>query len=103
MSGSLQETFDKDRRLAILNLLAEQHRYSLSVGLLTKALNVIRHRVYRDVVEADVMLLEQHRLVTREVLSDGPDGVTDVTLTKLGLDVTQGRPHPVVGRPLPKD
>lgn len=103
MTESLAETFAKDRRLVILRLLAEQDDYSLSVPLITKAAAQLRHRVYPDIVEADIVLLEQHSLVKREELEVGAGKMTIATLTKLGRDVACGRPHPMVARPSPKD
>ncbi|MBB5046778.1 Fe2+ or Zn2+ uptake regulation protein [Rhodopseudomonas rhenobacensis] len=103
MTDSLAETFDKDRRLVILRLLAEQDDYSLSAPLITKAAQQLRHRVYPDVVEADLVLLEQHRLLKREELEVGGSKMTIATLTKFGRDVACGRPHPMVARPSPKD
>lgn len=99
---TLAEAFDRDRRLVILRLLAAQDGYSLSASMLVKAVRELRHHVYADVLEADLMLLDQHRLVTREVIEVGGSKLTMATLTKLGLDVSQGRPHPVVDRPSPK-
>lgn len=103
MTESLNETFDKDRRLVLLRLLNEQDDYSLSAPLLTKAAQQLRHRVYPDVIEADLVMLDQHRLIKREELAMGDAKMTIATLTKLGRDVAEGRPHPLVARPSPKD
>ncbi|KPF98818.1 hypothetical protein IP86_10860 [Rhodopseudomonas sp. AAP120] len=103
MSDTLTEVFDKDRRLVLLRLLAEQDNYELSAPLLTKAAQELRHRVYPDVVEADIVLLDQHRLVKRSEIELSGRKMTIATLTKLGRDVANGRPHPMVARPSPKD
>ncbi len=100
---SLADTFDKDRRLVILLLLLKQDDYSLSAPLLTKAVQQLRHRVYPDVIEADLVLLEQHRLVKRETIDVDSGQMSIATLTRLGRDVAEGRPHPMVARPSPKD
>jgi hypothetical protein len=102
MTETLAEAFDRDRRLVILRLLAAQDGYSLSASMLVKAVRELRHRVYADVIESDLVLLEQHRLLTRETLELDGSKLTFATLTKLGLDVAQGRPHPFVDRPSPK-
>lgn len=103
MSDSLSEVFDKDRRLVLLRLLAEQDDYELSAPLLTKAAQELRHRVYPDVVEADLVLLDQHRLIKLSELEVGGRKMTIAALTRLGRDVANGRPHPMVARPSPKD
>lgn len=103
MTESLAESFAKDRRLVILRLLSEQDNYSLSAPLITSAATQLRHCVYPDIVEADIVLLDQHGLVKREELEVGGKKLTIATLTKLGRDVAGGRPHPMVARPSPKD
>lgn len=99
---SLAETFAKDRRLVILRLLAEQDQRSLSANLLTKAVQALRHSVYADTIAADLVMLQQHGLVVLDEERHGTSTITFATLTKLGLDVANGRAHPMVDQPSPK-
>ena len=99
---SLNDVLAKDRRLALLRFLSEADGYALNASVLTTALSSVAHRVYRDTVEADLTLLEQHQLVTLEPLSLPSGRLLVATLTALGHDVAQGRPHPMVARPAPK-
>lgn len=99
---SLAETFAKDRRLVILRLLSEQDQHSLSASMLTKAVQQLRHSVYDDTIAADLVMLEQHALVVRDEERHGTKTLVFATLTKLGRDVAQGRPHPLVDQPSPK-
>lgn len=100
--SSLAEDFAKDRRLVILRLLSEVDGYSLSASMLTKAVSRLRHAVYDDTIAADLVFLEQHGLVSREEEKVGLKALVFATLTRLGLDVANGRPHPMVDRPSPK-
>jgi DNA-binding HxlR family transcriptional regulator len=99
---SLAETFAKDRRLVILRLLSEQDQRSLSGSMITKAVQQMRHSVYADTIAADLVMLEQHGLITREEERYNGSSLVFATLTKLGLDVANGRPHPIVDQPSPK-
>lgn len=102
--STLRDTFDKDRRLALLRLLNEQHSYSANASVLRTALQQLRHGVYDDTVEADLLLLDQHGLITREEIAVGAGKKLAIaTLTRLGRDVAAGRPHPVVARPSPEE
>lgn len=98
----LAETFAKDRRLVILRLLAEQDQRSLSANMLTKAVQALRHSVYADTIAADLVMLEQHGLVVRDEERHGSNTLVFATLTRLGLEVANGRPHPIVDQPSPK-
>jgi len=100
--SNLVDVMAKDRRLAILRFLSEAAGYSLNASVLTTAVSTVAHRVFRDTIEADLMLLEQHQLVTIERFNMPSGDVIVATLTGLGLDVTLGRPHPVVARPSPR-
>lgn len=100
--SSLAETFARDRRLVILRLLAEQDQHALSASMLTKAVQQLRHSVYDDTIAADLVMLEQHGLVVRDEERHGAKTLIFATLTKLGRDVAQGRPHPLVDQPSPK-
>lgn len=96
---SLADVFAKDRRLVILRLLSEQDQKSLSATMLTKAVAALRHSVYDDTIAADLMMLEQHGLVTREIETLNGKPLTFATLTRLGGEVARGRPHPIVDQP----
>ena len=99
---SLAETFARDRRLVILRLLSEQDGYALSANMLTKAVRQMRHSVYDDTIAADLVMLEQHALIQRDEERHGSKTIVVATLTRLGLDVANGRPHPIVDQPSPK-
>ena len=102
--SSLSETLAKDRRLVILRLLSEAggSNYSLSASMLTKAVSRMRHAVYDDTIAADLVLLEQHALLTREEEPHNGKTLVFATLTRFGLEVANGRPHPMVDQPSPK-
>lgn len=102
--SSLAEDFAKDRRLVILRLLSEVpgSGYSLSASMLTKAVRAMRHGVYDDTIASDLMMLEQHGLVRREEEPLNGKIMVFATLTRLGQDVANGRPHPMVDQPSPK-
>ena len=100
----LSALIDRDRRLALLRFLRDQDDgHCLSLSLMTLALGQIMRRVYRDTVEADFVLLEQHGLLSieRHPLPDGEMVVA--TATQLGLDVANGRPHPQFPARRPKE
>ena len=99
---SLAETLAKDRRLVILRLLSEVPGYALSASMLTKAVRSMRHAVYDDTIAADLVMLEQHGLVTREEEPHNGKTLVFATLTRFGLEVANGRPHPMVDQPSPK-
>ncbi len=100
--SSLAEDFAKDRRLVILRLLSEVPNYSLSASMLTKAVRSMRHAVYDDTIAADLVMLEQHGLLTREEEPHNGKTLVFATLTRFGLEVANGRPHPMVDQPSPK-
>ena len=104
--SSLAETFARDRRLVILRLLSEQDGYALSANMLTKAVRQLRHSVYDDTIAADLVMLAQHALIQRDEVRhedrNGSKTIVVATLTRLGLDVANGRPHPMVDQPSPK-
>jgi len=100
--SSLAETLAKDRRLVILRLLSEVPNYSLSASMLTKAVRAMRHAVYDDTIAADLVMLEQHGLLTREEEPLNGKTLVFATLTRFGLEVANGRPHPMVDQPSPK-
>ena len=55
-----------------------------------------------DTIAADLVMLEQHALVRREEEPHNGKIIVFATLTRLGLDVANGRPHPLVDQPSPK-
>lgn len=99
---TLAEAMAKDRRLAILRFLSEASGYSLNASVIRTAVSAVAHHVFKDTIEADLMLLEQHQLVTLERTKMSSGDIIIATLTGDGLDVTLGRPHPVVARPSPR-
>lgn len=100
--SSLADTLARDRRLLILKLLSEVEGYTLSADMLTRAMKQMRHSVYDDAVAADLVMLAQHGLIQREETRHGAKTIVEATLTRLGLDVANGRPHPIVDQPSPK-
>ena len=94
----LQRKFAEDRRLVILRFLAEEPDYRMNTSLMCDALDVIGHRVSRDVVATDAAWLQDNGLVTMETLGH----VTLLKLTERGADVAAGRATvPGVKRPSP--
>jgi len=63
---------------------------------MTLALQQIMDRVYRDTVEADFVHLEQHGLLTLERHKLPSGELIVAKSTQRGLDVANGRPHPMV-------
>jgi hypothetical protein len=103
MAPKLSELMAMDRRLLILRFLSEADGYALNTSLIAAAVREMGHNQGRDIIDADVVLLEQHGLLAVERI-DVPSGVVMVAeLTRLGLDVSRGRPHPLVRRPGPEN
>ena len=100
---SLQQLLDEDRRLVVLQCLSEANDYALNESLIERMLNTFRVGIVgRDIVRGHLTWLAQNGLVTIEHLDKAPAAVLWVgKLTKLGLEVAQGRPWPGVARPNP--
>lgn len=89
---------EEDRRLQILQLLAESPGYNVNQFLLLSALDTFGHTVSMDRLKADLAWLAEQGLVVVGELGD----VQIPKLTDRGLDVAQGRAaHPGVKRPRP--
>lgn len=93
---SLDDTLAKDRRRLILECLAAADGLSLAAGVLETMVTDARKRAWRDVVQADIVLLAQHRLVSVEELPSAAGPQREVTLTGRGRDVAYGRAHPLI-------
>lgn len=89
----------KDRRLAILRLLAEADGYSLNSSILRDLLEGrCGHRVSRDVVDTELDWLAEQGLVDVENL----EIVRVASITRRGDDVAHGRAKATgVKRPSP--
>jgi hypothetical protein len=100
---SLQRLLDEDRRLVVLQCLSEANDYALNESLIERMLNTFRVGIVgRDIVRGHLTWLSQAGLATIEHLDMPPAGTMWVgKLTKLGLEVAQGRPWPGVARPNP--
>lgn len=96
---AVQRKFIEDRRLVILRFLEEEPDYRMNVSLLQDALDLMGHKVGRDVILADGSFLADIGLITVEYVGD----VQLFKLTSRGADVAQGRTKvPGVKRPSPK-
>jgi hypothetical protein len=95
---SFSELQTEDRRLVILQLLAESPGYRANEYLVLTALEGFGHVVSRDRLRADFAWLVEQSLV----LAGETGGVLVPHLTDRGIDVAQGRAqHPGVKRPRP--
>lgn len=83
----LSEIIDRDQRLRILQVLAEDRGHSHNAHILRSALAALGHDIRVDQVVALANWLAEAGLV--EIASEGPPLV--VRLTERGLDVAQGR------------
>jgi hypothetical protein len=98
---SLLKLQEKDRRLVILRLLAEQPDYAVNSSVMQTALVDFGHKNSRDTINADYHWLKDQSLVT---LTDIEGVVLTATLTLRGQDVANGNAtHPGVQRPSPSD
>lgn len=96
--NSYTKLLDEDRRLTILQLLAESSGYKANQYLVQSALDTFGHEVSMDRVKGDFAWLAEQGLVIVGELGD----VQIPQLTARGLDVSQGRAtHPGVKRPRP--
>lgn len=94
------ERFEAEqRRLAILELLAEDEDYTLNEDILQRGLEVIGLRTSTAKLRADLLHLKDHALVDIEI--KGGD-LYIVTVNSRGVDVAKGREKaPGVARPKP--
>jgi hypothetical protein len=96
---SLAEVLAADRRLVMLQALAEAERYHLNELVLRQALAHIGHDASREMVRADIGFLSEHGLARQEEIDGGQLWL--VTLSEEGLRVARGKAHPGVARPGP--
>lgn len=100
---SFSEYMALDRRLALLRFLDEAPERKLNVAVIQTALDGVAHPVSRDVIEADMVLLEEHGFLRIERLPMLTGNLLIGHLTEAGCDVANGRRRsPVVARPKPR-
>jgi len=98
MTNSFNVLVEEDRRLTILQLLAESPGYRANQFLLQSALETFGHSVSMDRLKVDIAWLADQGLASAE--STG--GVQVPVITSRGLDVAQGRASvPGVKKPRP--
>jgi hypothetical protein len=100
---TLAQSLSEDRRLTILQALAEDAEYRLTETSLQRVVSHMLGTVYPDHIRAELQYLSEHRLVTLEkprALGGGDLWVA--TLTAEGRQVACGRAHPGVSRPEPR-
>jgi hypothetical protein len=94
---SLKTLLDEARRLAILQLLAQDGDEAINDSVMASALAALGHGVRRDVVRADFQLLADLDLLALEELGDrmspggAPGGAILARLTDQGAEVAAGR------------
>lgn len=98
---SIADELAKGRRRLILEHLAVAEGYGMGAGVLEAVVGEACHRAWRDVVQADIVMLKQHGLIAVEALPSEVGPQEWVSLTGLGLDVARGREHPLVATKLP--
>ena len=96
---SLAEVLAADRRLVMLQALAEAERYHLNEMVLRQALAHIGHDASREMVRSDIGFLAEHGLARRDEIDGGQLWL--VTLSEEGQRVARGKTHPGVARPGP--
>lgn len=96
----MSNVIEKNRRLAILQFLADGPDYSMNASVLQSALRAIGHSVSKDRLETDCHWLNEQGLV--EIQSEDLP-VSLLKITQRGLEVAAGIViHPGVDRPLPR-
>ncbi|MDH5299509.1 MAG: ArsR family transcriptional regulator [Desulfobulbaceae bacterium] len=87
-----------DRRLVILQSLAEGQGYSVNEFVLRRMLDVMKHKISRDLMRTELGWLAEQGLVAIEEV----EGVMVATLTGRGKDAAEGAVLvPGVQRPEP--
>ena len=100
---SLADLMHEDRRLCILQCLAEAEGRALNEDLLVKLVGHFRLGVVApDMLRGYLSWLEAHDLVRIEKLTPSSGELWIATLTATGLSVTQGRKWPGVALPSPR-
>lgn len=97
---SFREVLDRDRRLALLRFLDEAPEGTMNDSVLKTALSQIGHGVARDVIGADLLLLEEHGLVHLDRLNLSAGEIIVASIREDGSDIAAGRrSSTVVARP----
>ena len=97
---SMADLLHEDRRLCILQCLAEAEGRALNEDLLVKQVAYFRLGVVApDILRGYLTWLEQHGLVRIEKLAATSGELWIATLTATGLSVSQGRKWPGVALP----
>lgn len=98
--ATFKEKLNADRRLLILQLLAEDGDYSHNEHVIADGLQMYGHAIGREVLIADL-----HFLAEIDLIATSEVGATTVArLSTRGLDAARGRVNvPGVARPRPGD
>lgn len=97
--ADLSQFESEQRRLAILQILAEDDDYALNEDIINRALAALSLDASAARLHSDLRHLESHALLSIEV--KGQD-LYVATLNQLGMDVAGGRERaPGVARPKP--
>lgn len=100
---TMTKVFEEDRRLEILLQLSAAPAYTINEHILKRVLVARGHpETTRDLLQADLLFLEQHRLVEINRLGAGADEMFVVKILARGEEVSSGTAHPGIARPLPK-
>lgn len=83
----LKEMLQADRRLVILRSLSESPGYSSNDSNIDDSLDMLGHKVSRDVVKNELNWLDEQGLIELSVVL----GVKVAKLTQRGLDVAEGQ------------
>lgn len=98
--SSFAERMAEDRRLALLQALAEMPGYEANETVLRTALDHVGFRASRDVVRAEMTWLSDFNLLRIERLAGPHNELWVGHLTGAGQDVTAGRmKHHGISRP----
>ena len=96
--NAFEQLNQADRRLVILRALAEDSDYSVNEFILRRMLEVMKHKISRDLMRTELVWLEEQGLVSVEEV----EGTMMATLTGRGKDVADGAVVvPGVQRPEP--
>lgn len=96
---NLAKHLEEDRRLCVLRILADQTGYTVNESVMQAALELVGHRLSRDMVQGLFSWLKEQGLVRVEELSYT---LHVASITQRGLDVQSGlSTHPGVKRPRP--
>ncbi|MDU7522056.1 MAG: hypothetical protein E7K72_11790 [Roseomonas mucosa] len=100
---TLAQSLSEDRRLTILQALAEDAEYRLPETSLQRVVSHMLGTVYPDHIRAELQYLSEHRLLTVDRMrAPGGGELWVATLTPEGHQVSRGRVHPGVSRPEPR-